>query len=140
MPLVCRPLSVNSYALNKVWFRTHSVDLRAGDMATLAKLCKSYIYQDMLEKPNELVPYQKVQQGGLGLHNIKCKALASLISTFLYELPTILVLATDLFLIWQNKLNKKGTTLYQIRSEIECLVCLLRRSRSKFLREAGEKY
>ena len=54
----------------------------------------------------------------------------------LYALPTIL--ATGLFLIWQNRLNKKGKTLYQIRSEIECLVCLLRRSRSKFLREAGE--
>ena len=60
MTLVCRQFSVNSYALSKVWFRTHSVDLIAGDMTTLAKLCKSYIFQDMLEKPNKLVLYQKV--------------------------------------------------------------------------------
>ena len=26
MPLVCRPFSLNSYCLSKVWFRTHSVD------------------------------------------------------------------------------------------------------------------
>ena len=62
---------------------THSVDMRAGDITTLASLCKSYMYQDMLEKPSELVLYRKVEDGGLGLHNVKCKAMASLISTFL---------------------------------------------------------
>ena len=336
MPLICRPFSVNSYAISKIWFRTHSVDLRTGDIASITSLCKSYIYQDMLEKPSELVLYRKVDHGGLGLHNIKCKALASLLTTFLqtaastrfqqslyhnslyryyclgddslakpdmppyytqsffdvikkvkensplnpvnmsvkqwydylleeevtmevvddegrlqpkkcrvellapsndwsksfylsrlrglsteirsftfklihqllpfnqrlnqflpnnredcqlcsahypesplhglfrceknndaaqfllhltrpydstiteenvllfnlncepmYEVPTMLVLATGLNLIWQNRINKKGTTLYQIRAEIECLVSLLRRSRSKKLREAG---
>ena len=76
MPLVCRPFSLNSYALSKVWFRTHSVDMRAGDITTLASLCKSYMYQDMLEKPSELVLYRKVEHGGLGLHNVKCKAMA----------------------------------------------------------------
>ena len=49
----------------------------------LSSLCKRYIYQDMLEKPSELVLFRKVEQGGLGLHNTKYKALASLISTFL---------------------------------------------------------
>ena len=83
MPLVCRPFSVNSYALSKTWFRTHSVDLRVGDIRTMESLCKSYIYQDMLEKPSELALYRKVEHGGLGLHSCKCKALASLISTFL---------------------------------------------------------
>ena len=83
MPLVCRPFSVNSYALSKTWFRTHSVDLRVGDIRAIESLCKSYIYQDMLEKPSELVLFRKVEQGGLGLPNIKCKALACLISTFI---------------------------------------------------------
>ena len=46
-------------------------------------LCKSYIYQDMLEKPSELVLYRKSDQGRPGLQNIKIKALASLIITFL---------------------------------------------------------
>ena len=44
---------------------------------------QSFIYQDMLEKPSELVLYHRVEYGGLGLHSCKCKALASLISTFL---------------------------------------------------------
>ena len=83
MPLVSRPFSVNSYGLSKIWFRAHSVDLRAGDISTITSLCKSYIYQDMLEKPNELVLFRKVQDGGLGLHNIECKAMALLITTFL---------------------------------------------------------
>ena len=43
---------------------THSVDMRAGDITTLASLCKSYMYQDMLEKPSELVLYMKVEDGG----------------------------------------------------------------------------
>ena len=80
MPLVCRPFSVNSYALSRIWFRTHSVDLRVGDITVMESLCKSYIYQDLLEKPDELMLYRKVEQGGLGLHNIKCKAKASLLS------------------------------------------------------------
>ena len=83
MPVVCRPFSVNAYALSKVWFRTHSVDLRMGDIRTIKSQCKSYVYQDMLEKPSELVLYRKVEDGGLGLHHCRCKALASLITTFL---------------------------------------------------------
>ena len=55
----------------------------------------------------------------------------------IYELPTVLVLSTGLNFIWQNRLNRKGTALYQIRAELECLVSLLRRSRRRLLREAG---
>ena len=76
MPVVCRPFSVNSYALSKIWLITISVDLRAGDSAAIASLCESYIYQDMLDKPSELVLYRKVEQGGLGLHNTKCKSFS----------------------------------------------------------------
>ena len=83
MSLICRPFSVNSYAMSKIWFRTHSVDLRVGDIRTIESLSKSYIYQDLLEKPSELVLYRRVEHGGLGLHSCKCKALASLISSFL---------------------------------------------------------
>ena len=83
MPLVCRPFSVNSYALSRVWFRTHSVDLRVADINQITSSCKSYIFQDMLEKPSELVLFRKVDDGGLGLHSVKCKALASLITTFI---------------------------------------------------------
>ena len=37
----------------------------------------------MFEKPEELLLYRPVEEGGLGLHHIKSKALAGLISTFL---------------------------------------------------------
>ena len=45
--------------------------------------CKGWIYQDMLEKPSELLLYRPVEEGGLGLHHVQSKAMASLIATFL---------------------------------------------------------
>ena len=83
MPLVSRPFSVNTFALSKVWFRTHIVDLRAQDINSISSVCKGYIYQDMLEKPAEVVLFRNAEQGGLGMHHIKCKAMASLITTFI---------------------------------------------------------
>ena len=82
MPLVCRLFSLNSYCLSKAWFRTHSVDLRVGDITAYSSACKSWLYQDMLEKPSELLLYRPVEEGGLGLHHVQSKAEASLISTF----------------------------------------------------------
>ena len=67
----------------------------------------------------------------------KCLTLSLKTSDPIYELPPMLILGTGLNLIWQNRQNSKRTTLYQIRSELECLVSLLRKSRSRRLREAG---
>ena len=83
MSLICRPFSLNSFCLSKVWFRTHSVDLRQGDVTAIHSTCKSWLYQNMLEKPSELTLFRPVEEGGLGLHHVRCKALASLISTFM---------------------------------------------------------
>ena len=58
-------------------------------------------------------------------------------SDMIYELPTMLILSTGFFFIWQNRLNKKRTSPYQIRSELESMVSLLRRTRSRVSREAG---
>ena len=55
----------------------------------------------------------------------------------LYELPTMLVLGTGLSLIWRNRVLKKRTTVHQTRAEVECLVSLIRKSRNRKLREAG---
>ena len=83
MPLVSRPFSVNTYCLSRIWFRTHTVDLREGDITNITSAVKQYIYQDMFEKPAELVLHRPVEMGGLGLHSVRCKALAGRLTTFL---------------------------------------------------------
>ena len=83
MPLVSRPFSINTYCLSKVWFRTSSVDLRAGDITAITSKIKSYCYQDLYQKPSEVLLFRRVEEGGLGLHHIQSKAMANLISTFL---------------------------------------------------------
>ena len=83
MPLVSRPYSLNTYCLSKLWFRTCSVDLREGDISAITSKVKSYCYQDLLLKPSEVTLFRQVQDGGLGLQHVRCKALAHLISTFL---------------------------------------------------------
>ena len=83
MPLVCRPFSLNTYCLSKVWFRTGSVDMRAGDITAITSKIKSYCYQNLYQKPSEVLLYRGVDEGGLGLHHLKSKALANLISTFI---------------------------------------------------------
>ena len=44
---------------------------------------KSYIYADLLEKPEERILYRDIKDGGLGLYHVQCRATAALISTFL---------------------------------------------------------
>ena len=83
MPFICRPFSLNTYALSKVWFRTSSVDLRAGDFSAITSKCKSYLYQDLLIKPGEVLLFRPTDEGGLGLHHIQSKSLAHLVATFL---------------------------------------------------------
>ena len=83
MPLVCRPFSLNTYCSSKIWFRTSSVDMRAGDITAMTSRLKSWCYQDLYQKPSEVLLYREVEQGGLGLHHIHSKALANLIATFI---------------------------------------------------------
>ena len=55
----------------------------------------------------------------------------------IYELSATLVLYTGLELIWRKRQEKKSTSLYETRAELECLISTLRRSRSRALNEAG---
>ena len=82
MPLVSRPFSLNTYCLSKLWFRTSTVDMRVGDIKAITIKVKSYCYQDLYQKPSEVLLFRGVEEGGLGLHHIQSKALANLISTF----------------------------------------------------------
>ena len=55
MHLSMRSWSANQYCLSKVWFRTHSVDLRVMDVKSITSSVKSWIYADQLLKPEEIV-------------------------------------------------------------------------------------
>ena len=83
MPLSMRSWSINTYGLSKVWFKTHSVDLRVLDITNINKAVKSWLYADMLFKPEEMIMVRPALYGGLGVHDVKHKALAGLIRSFL---------------------------------------------------------
>ena len=83
LPITQRGWSLNSYALAKVWFRARSVDLRVCDIKAITSSCKSWLYQDMFAKPEEMIVHRPHYYGGLGLHSVKYKALAGFITTFL---------------------------------------------------------
>ena len=83
MDLTSRPWSINTYALSKVWFKCHTVDLRVTDISSLTSKVRSWFYQDQLEKPEPMIMHRPIQMGGLGIHEIKTKAFACLIRTFM---------------------------------------------------------
>ena len=83
MHLSMRSWSLNQYCLSKVWFRTHSVDLRVMDINSITSSVKSWLYADQLIKPEEKVIFRPPTYGGLGIHNVRWKALAGLIRSFM---------------------------------------------------------
>ena len=83
MPVTQRGWSLNSYALSKIWSRTKCVDLRACDISNITKTYKSWLYQDMFAKPEEIMLHRPHHYGGLDLHSLKYKATAGFITTFL---------------------------------------------------------
>ena len=85
LPLTSRPWSLNSYCLPKLWYRTACLDMRIGDSTAITSHIKTWLYQDMLEKPQEMVSYRPVELGGLGLNCVKTKAMAMLIHTFVAQ-------------------------------------------------------
>ena len=85
MPLILRPWSLNTFCLSKIWYRTACVDLRVGDSTTITSSVKGWLYQDLLLKPQEIVMYREVHEGGLGVHDIKARSMAMLLHTFLLQ-------------------------------------------------------
>jgi hypothetical protein len=83
MPISQRPYSANCYALSKVWFKCCVVNLRVQDINSINSMIKSWLYQDLLLKPSELVLFRKTDDGGLGLLNVKVRAMSLLIRTSL---------------------------------------------------------
>ena len=85
LPLTSRPWSINTFCLPKLWYKTGCLDIRVGDSSAITSTIKSWLFQDMLEKPQEMVTYRQVGLGGLGLHCVKTRAMAMLIHTFLNQ-------------------------------------------------------
>ena len=59
------------------------IDLGVCDIKSITSSYKSWLYQDTLAKPEEMVLHRPHNHGGLGIHSVKYKALAGLITTFL---------------------------------------------------------
>ena len=83
MPLTMRPFSLNTYCTSKLLFRCSSIDLRVGDIKKISSEAKSWLFADQLEYPEEVVLHRPKAIGGLGLINIKYKAMAEQIRSFL---------------------------------------------------------
>ena len=109
MPLVSRPFSINTYCTSKVWFRTGSVDLRVADVSAITTKLKSYCYQDLFQKPSEILLYRRVEEGGLGMFHVQSKSLAHLISTFMQTAASTRFRAS-LFHSWLFRFHVLGDT------------------------------
>ena len=83
LPLTQRPFSINTFALSKIWFRVSSVNLRESDFKSIDSSIKKWLYSDLFFKPEVMVLFRKVKQGGLALTSCRHKSLAFLIKTFL---------------------------------------------------------
>ena len=83
MMLNMRSWSLNQYCLSKIWFRAHSVDLRVLDSNRITSLIKSWLYADLLLKPEEQIMYRSPANGGLGILDVKLRAQACMIKSFL---------------------------------------------------------
>ena len=85
MDLSMRGFSCNTYLLSKCAFRCHTVDLRVMDVTKITSAIKSFLLQDQFEKPAEMILYRPVRYGGLGVFNLKYRAMACLIRSFMEQ-------------------------------------------------------
>ena len=70
---------------SKVVVQDRVPGMRVGDSSAITSSVKSWLFQDMLEKPQEMVTYRQVELGGLGVHCVRTRAMAMLIHTFLAQ-------------------------------------------------------
>ena len=82
MALSMRAHSVNTYALSKIYHKYSVIEPRKGDIDKINSIVKSYIYQDLIYKPQELALWRPIQVGGLGLFNVEVRAKALFINNF----------------------------------------------------------
>ena len=81
--LVLKPHLANVYLLSKISHKAAAVHLKSTDVQKLQHAIKSWVSQELLRKPKELLLYRSKEDGGLGLVNVKARAMANLTRTFL---------------------------------------------------------
>ena len=60
VPLTDRPISINTFALSKIWYKTGALDIRKGDIEKLNSSIKSWLYLDSFLKPEETVLFRGI--------------------------------------------------------------------------------
>ena len=71
------------------------MDIRVADITSILSKVKTWLFRDQLEKPKEMILHRPIQFGGLGLHKLKKKALASLLPTLLITRVCTILCSTD---------------------------------------------
>ena len=81
--LVLKPHLANVYLLSKISHKSAAVHLYKNDVQKLQYAIKSWVSQELLKKPKELLLFRNKEDGGLGLVNVQARAMANLTRSFL---------------------------------------------------------
>ena len=100
-------------------------NLARGTICRLNK-CVSCTMQSIIMRGYAI--YWTPQQLSESMHWIAL--YSSLKADKVFSLATITILTTGLEIIWPNRQQKKTTTLFMVRAELECAVSISRRSRN----------
>ena len=86
--LVLKPHLANVYLLSKISHKSAAVHLYKNDVQKLQYAIKSWVSQELLKKPKELLLFRNKEDGGLGLVNVQARAMANLTRSFLQSVPS----------------------------------------------------
>ena len=86
--LVLKPHLANVYLLSKISHKAAAVHLRSTDVKKLQSAIRSWVTQELLRKPKEVLLYRSTEEGGHGLVNVHARAMANLTRSFLQSVHT----------------------------------------------------
>ena len=81
--LVLKPHLANVYILSKISHKAAAVHLRCIDVKKIQSAIRSWVTQELLKKPPEVLLFRSTTEGGLGLVNVSARAMANLTRNFL---------------------------------------------------------
>ena len=71
LPMNLRAHMINSWIISKIYHSANAFSLRIGDINIIKSMIKSYLYRDLIEKPQEEIAIRPITEGGLGLFDIE---------------------------------------------------------------------